>query len=456
MTGLIRKCPKCKGSRPLNEIICQATIQDGSPCAFPLINVRPTPDGGIQAPSGVPAASPQLGPGLCPNGHSIEEGDRICVECGAQVGVAVTAPEPILPKTPLRIGEWTVLETLDDEPGEAALYRVRSEESATPRLLRFFSHGVEPETRAYPVIKRLDTARVAKLIATGRLDERSFEVWDEIDGPTLASLLAQKTLSPEQVQDVVRQVAEALAALRRHNLRHGDLNPGAIRLRSSEPLDLQVGELSTSTLSEFNLEIARVRPLTRYLSPETIVGASSQASDWWSLGVILLEILTAGRCFEHVNDRAFLLHVVARSLDLPNDLGADWMLLLKGLLTRDHDKRWREMEVERWLAGDRDIPVYFETVAGPGITGPALSLGGRPYRDAQSFALGAAQAENWDEALSLAEMGSVATWLSTINPELPKPQAVHTVDGGTKARAGLSICACAAYAQRTPTIVAAR
>lgn len=423
MNGLIRRCPKCKEARPLNEIICQATGQDGTSCAFPLINVRPTPNGAMRLPPSKPAAPepnvPQPGPTLCPNGHNIEEGDRICVTCGAQIGAAATIPEPTPPETPRRIEDWTILETLEDEPSEAVLYRVRSDENATPRLLRFFAHGVEPETRTYPAIKRLNTPRVASLVATGRTEERAYEVWDEIDAPTLASRLGEQAFSPGQVRDIVRQVAEALAALESHNLRHGNLNPTAIRLRSSDPIDLQIGELSTSTLAEFNLEIARVRPLTRYLSPETIVGTSSQTSDWWGLGIILLELLTNGRCFEHVNDRAFLLHVVARSLDLPTDLGADWALLLKGLLTRDHDKRWRGMEVERWLAGDRDIPVHFETVAGGGTTGPALSLGGKPYRDARSFALAAAQAENWDEALALTEMGTVATWLSTIDPETP-------------------------------------
>ena len=193
------------------------------------------------------------------------------------------------------------------------------------------------------------------LVATGRLEERAYEVWDEIVGPTLTSCIDGAGLSPGQVHDIVRQIAEALAALERHNLRHGNLNPSAIRLRSSEPIDLQVGGSFDSTLAEFNLEIARVRPLSRYLSPETIVGASSQASDWWSLGIILLELLTNGRCFERVNDRAFLLHVVARSLDLPSDLGADWTLLLKGLLTRDHDKRWRG---RKWSAGSPAIGIF--------------------------------------------------------------------------------------------------
>jgi primosomal replication protein N'' len=426
MIGLIRRCPKCHEARPLNEIICQTPGEDGASCNFPLINVRPTPNGATRKapsipdpPGPHPNPGPQTGPVRCPNGHVIEEGDRICIICGAEIVAAAAEPKSTTPEAPRRIEDWTVLETLKGETAEAAAYLVRSDEDATPRLMRFFVPGVEPENRIYPAVRRLDTTRIAKLVATGRTEERAYEVWDELNGPTIASRTAGRAFSPEQVREIVRQVAEALATLELHNLRHGNLNLSAIRLRSSDPIDLQVGELSTSTLAEFSLEIARTRPLSRYQSPETIVGASSQASDWWSLGIILLELLTKGCYFDRINDRAFLLHVVARSLDLPRDLGADWTLLVKGLLTRDHDKRWRGAEVERWLLGHRDIPVHFEMVAGEGTPGQALNLGGRPYRDVQAFALAAAQAENWDEALALTEMGTVATWITMIDRENP-------------------------------------
>jgi hypothetical protein len=337
--------------------------------------------------------------------------------CGAEVRARTTEPEPEPKETSARIGEWLVLEVLDDNGGDADLLRVRSEEDSSPRLMRFFAHGVEPETRTYPAIAGINTPRLASLVGSGRVDGRAYEVWDDIDGKALTATLSDRHYLPEEVREIVRQVADAITALESRNLRHGNLNPRAIRFRSADPIDVQVGELSTATLSEFRLETARARPLSRYLSPESMVGASSQASDWWSLGIIVLELLTGGHFFEQVNDRAFLLSVVARSLELPTDVGEDWTLLLKGLLTRDHDKRWRGAEVEGWLAGNRDIPTHFETIAGESAAGPTLNLGGKPYREARTFALAAAHAGNWEEALSLTEMGSVASWLATIGTD---------------------------------------
>ena len=71
---------------------------------------------------------------------------------------------------------------------------------------------------------------------------------------------------------------------------------------------------------------------------------------------MLLEMLTAGRSFEGVHERAFLLHLVTRGLRVPEDLPLEWKELLKGLLTRDPTHRWGWPQVERWLAGERGIP----------------------------------------------------------------------------------------------------
>src|SRR5438046_5198349 len=123
MTGLIRRCPRCKDARPLNEIVCQTTGEDGTSCAFPLINVRPTPNGTMPEPSSRPVAPvSQSDSARCPKGHNIEAGDRICVTCGAEIGAPVTASESTTPEAPRRIEDWTVLEALEDEPGEAVIY----------------------------------------------------------------------------------------------------------------------------------------------------------------------------------------------------------------------------------------------------------------------------------------------------------------------------------------------
>ncbi len=71
------------------------------------------------------------------------------------------------------------------------------------------------------------------------------------------------------------------------------------------------------------------------MAPEAIAGGVAPASDWWSMGMILLERVTSGACFEGINEQAFLIHVLTNGVPLPENLNANIELLFRGLLARD-------------------------------------------------------------------------------------------------------------------------
>ena len=122
------------------------------------------------------------------------------------------------------------------------------------------------------------------------------------------------------------------------------------------------------------------------MAPEAIAGGVAPASDWWSMGMILLERVTSGACFEGINEEAFLIHVLTNGVPLPENLNANTELLLRGLLARDRRQRWQWKEVQAWLAGE---PVAApEAAARPeDLDGrAAISLGGKQHRSPGSFA----------------------------------------------------------------------
>jgi primosomal replication protein N'' len=182
-----------------------------------------------------------------------------------------------------------------------------------------------------------------------------------------------------------------LADFTEQGLRHRDLRPDAILLRTREPLDLVVTDFGSARLSDFDLEAVAPLQLTRYAAPEAIVGTVSAASDWWSLGMILLEQATAGGCFQGVNEQAFRLHVVTRGIDIPAGIDADVRVLLRGLLARDPLKRWGASQLFAWLMGEL---VSAEETPEPLIeSGPAIELNERGYTSPDLFSLAAAGAE---------------------------------------------------------------
>ncbi|MGG7382312.1 protein kinase domain-containing protein, partial [Escherichia coli] len=87
----------------------------------------------------------------------------------------------------------------------------------------------------------------------------------------------------------VEELGKCLHSFSEHGLRHRDLRPGAILVRQKDPLDLVVTGFGSARLSDFDLDIVSPLETTRYSAPEAIAGGVAAASDWWSLGMILLE-----------------------------------------------------------------------------------------------------------------------------------------------------------------------
>src|SRR5206468_3772128 len=143
----------------------------------------------------------------------------------------------------------------------------------------------------------------------GRWQQRAFEVTERIVGSSLAEMGYFAAGDMPTLRRVIDELGRALASFAELGLRHRDLNPTNVLLRSTEPLDLVITDFGSARLSDFDLEAAAPLALTRYSSPEAIVGGVATASDWWSLGVIILEHATRGTCFDGVNDKALQIHV---------------------------------------------------------------------------------------------------------------------------------------------------
>jgi len=363
----------------------------------------------------------------CRNGHPLEPGDFLCLECGEPV-VSAEAPESRLVQAdPEMIKGWTPGAELPVHSGESDLRLVRKD--GVTAVLKHYRRGIEPEVALYPSLRTLDAAHGVRLLDSGRHEDRAFEIWEYLPLGTLGGIPAEEKANPGLVRLILDELGRALHGLAQINLIHRDLKPANVLVRSREPLDLVLADFSTATVSEFDLQLTISRQTTRYAAPETIAGTCSMASDWWSLGVMVLEMLTEGRGFEGVHERAFLLHLVTRGLRVPEDLPEEWQELLKGLLTRDPSQRWSWPHVERWLNGERGIPHgYTQESAEAAPAGITLRLGARTWGTPESFALAAVEAAHWDEARDILLSGRLATWLHERGGERDVARAAQVRD----------------------------
>lgn len=423
---MIRFCPNCQTERPIDEMFCEGAL-DGKLCDWPMSGV-PLRQAGWRPPEVAASTASTPLTLQCMNGHPVEPGDLICSTCGADVGepggAADTNAEPLpspsgtvsqpadagTASTETRIGGWALLKRLPTTSHVRERYEAVREADERQAILTLYTAGSEPDPEVYEILRTLNRDHVPEVLETGHYGERAYEVTEDLRGGTFADLglVADDVAS---LSRILEEVGGALAALAECGLRHRDLRPGAIMVRARDPLDLVITGFGSARLSDYDLDIVSPLEITRYTAPEAVAGGVAAASDWWSLGMLILEQVTHGACFADADDQSFLISVLTNGAPIPEGLAPELDTLLRGLLCPDRRARWCWPEVRRWLDGDMpEAPARQGAIADDQAT-RSITLGGRRFSGGAQFALAAAEAEQWNEARELLLRGDLATWM---------------------------------------------
>lgn len=382
--------------------MCEADF-NGTTCGWDLVD---QPIKVVQISS--TEVAQQTRASVCMCGQPFNAGDVVCLACGADL---TGEPAPgVIDVSPTTIEGWEVQRRLEDEESSESFEVLKGETSG---VLTLYRNGAEPDTAVQAVLKKLDPDHIPEMLETGRYQDRAFEVSEFIRGTSLHNAAIFKAGSENSFRRIADELGRALSAFSDLGLRHREISPNSILIRSEEPMDLVITHFGSARLSDYDLESVSPLELSRYSAPEAIVGGVSVASDWWSLGVILLEHITSGACFDGINDKAFQIHVVTRGIPIPNQVEGPERDLLRGLLTRDPLKRWKWTEVSEWLEG-RIPAIHDEGRRVEVEAGPDVALMGRKFRNPDLYALAGANADAWEESKAQLLKGVLATWLDSV------------------------------------------
>lgn len=400
MTLHVRQCPGCKEERSVEEVFCGNCVWD--------LTQEPLRLAGQADPiPGFSNFTESLR--FCVNGHPVDLDDEMCFTCGATVAEAfyTLGQEPLPQERETIIDGWIVIDRMEatDEPFE----RFIVERYGHRAILTLYFPDAHPDSAIYEILKRLPRGYVPELLAQGVWECRRYEVVDHISQPNLLNLQSI-SIDLSTIQQIVRSIGRILSSLLENGLRHCDLRPENIFITHRDPLHLMLGGFHYSRLSTFDLDTVKQPNTARYTAPEVLAGGISVASDWWSLGMVVLQLITNSSCFEGVNEKAFLIHVVTRGVSLPKGIDSSIHLLLRGLLARDPDQRWQWAQIQSWLAGET-VKAPSDTTSGETNNGPALDFKDISYTCPKAYALMAAEAANWEQAKDLFLRGVIATWL---------------------------------------------
>lgn len=188
-------------------------------------------------------------------------------------------------------------------------------------------------------VGRLSHPGIVPVFDVGRIGDVPYVVYERVNGRTLEDLL--KAESPIPVARALlwaSAVAEALDHAHQAGLVHRDLKPGNILIQEDDqPRVLDFGiALPTGT------DTAMLKGLwgtVRYLSPELVGGGKvTAASDIFSLGLILHEVLTGRPAIPEEDPMAAVYHIAHRPVPPPSTLREDLEPAMDGVLARALEK----------------------------------------------------------------------------------------------------------------------
>ncbi len=154
---------------------------------------------------------------------------------------------------------------------------------------------------------RLAHANLRRTISAGMHGERPYIVLEYIEGPTLIELIKKQGKLPlDLCLFIAKEIAAALASVHSHKVLHHDVKPQNIFLSNNGAVKL--GDLGLAR------ELTEANPLLAgtpaYMSPEFILGQEiNEASDLFSFGAVLYEMITGEVAFVNRTLAATLLHV---------------------------------------------------------------------------------------------------------------------------------------------------
>ncbi len=231
------------------------------------------------------------------------------IRLGMPLGGARDAGGDGAPLVGQRLGAYDVVHLIG-MGGMGAVYEaVRADDQYRKRVaIKIVQRGLDSELtlarfrRERQILASLEHPNIATLLDGGVTpDGRPFLVMEYVEGDAITTWCDARKSSVRERVSLFRQVCGAVQHAHKNLVVHRDLKPGNIFVTSDgtvKLLDFGIAKLLGEEASDDAMPLTRggARPFTpEYASPEQIRGGTlTTASDLYSLGVVLFELL-AGR-----------------------------------------------------------------------------------------------------------------------------------------------------------------
>jgi serine/threonine protein kinase len=217
------------------------------------------------------------------------------------------------------ISHYSITEKLG-EGGMGIVYKATDTKLDRPVALKFLAphllrdeEGRKRFQREAKAAASLDHPNICTVHEIDEFEGRTFIVMAFLEGRPLSELIQEGPLKLPEALSIAIQMAEGLEAAHAKGITHRDIKPDNVMLMSGSRglvklMDFGLAQLAGS--SKFTREGTTLGTVN-YMSPEQAEGApAGHATDIWSLGVVLYEMVAGQRPFRGDFDQAIVYSIM--------------------------------------------------------------------------------------------------------------------------------------------------
>ncbi|XP_010272147.1 PREDICTED: serine/threonine-protein kinase AtPK2/AtPK19-like isoform X1 [Nelumbo nucifera] len=151
-------------------------------------------------------------------------------------------------------------------------------------------------------------------------------------------LYRQGIFSEDQARIYTAEIVSAVSHLHKNGIVHRDLKPENILMDADGHVMLT--DFGLAKEIEESSRSNSMCGTTEYMAPEILSSKGhNKDADWWSIGILLYEMLTGQPPFTHANRQKLQQRIIREKVKLPPFLSSEAHSLLKGLLQKEPSKR---------------------------------------------------------------------------------------------------------------------
>lgn len=249
--------------------------------------------------------------------NEVPPGTEVCPHCG-QVLIPKTNKQmkekDNLSNTQVKQKEYKIGDTIKDryevrallsKKGTGFSYKVRDKEKKKIFILKqihsFLITSDDAKKLFFEIVKKiisLNLSEIATIQEYGEDDGVVYVVTENIEGLTLRKLIdvrkeMKQFFKGEELESILTQICKVLITAHNNGILHGNLKPENIFILPSGIKITELGITTAFSPLDFTSIQQDLGDAYKYIAPEVVIGgALSKASDIYSLGVIVYEMLT--------------------------------------------------------------------------------------------------------------------------------------------------------------------